>query len=152
MGKAEDASRRDGLAVHFRVRFSPRKRPSMDEIDYLLVAEQHIRAELTEQREFPANGDLLSDERAQFLVRGGGRILWRRGLVRAASPWNNDSDRQESCGTKAFPKLRRLLRREAPARAIGSETKSRQNSVPRLLRAGRCRSEGACAAGGIARR
>ena len=70
MRKAEDASRCDELAIHFRVRFSPRKRPPMNEIDYLLVAEQHIRAELTEQREFPPNGDLLSDECVQFLIGG----------------------------------------------------------------------------------
>jgi hypothetical protein len=45
--KAEGASRCDEFALHFRVGFSPGKRPPGNEIDYLLIAEQDIRAKLT---------------------------------------------------------------------------------------------------------
>jgi hypothetical protein len=45
--KPEGASRCDEFALHFRVGFPPRKRPPGFEIDYLLIAEQDIRAKLT---------------------------------------------------------------------------------------------------------
>ena len=45
--KAEGARRCDEFALHFKVGFSPGKRPPGNEIDYLLIAEQDIRAKLT---------------------------------------------------------------------------------------------------------
>jgi hypothetical protein len=46
--KAEGACRCDEFALHFRVGFSPRKRHARgNEIDYLLIAEQDLRAKLT---------------------------------------------------------------------------------------------------------
>ncbi|PYT71485.1 MAG: hypothetical protein DMG39_12960 [Acidobacteria bacterium] len=43
--KPEGASRGDEFALHFRVGFPPRKRPPGNEIDYLPIAEQDIRAD-----------------------------------------------------------------------------------------------------------
>jgi len=76
--KAEGASRCDEFALHFRVAFSPGKRPPGNEINYLLIAEQDIRAKLTAQRKCPADSDLLSDKCVQYLIGGGSRTFWRR--------------------------------------------------------------------------
>ena len=44
--KPESASCGDKFAVHFRVGFSPRKRPPRNEIDYLLIVEHDVWANL----------------------------------------------------------------------------------------------------------
>jgi hypothetical protein len=73
--KPEGTSRSDELAFHFRVWLPPRKRATRNEIDYLLIVEHDIWANLTPQGKSPVNGDLLSDKRLRYLIGGCSRAL-----------------------------------------------------------------------------
>ena len=51
--KAEGASRCDEFAIHFRIGFSPGKRPPGNEIDYLLIVSKTYGPNLPRNENFP---------------------------------------------------------------------------------------------------